>query len=84
MPVAHLDPLRICELGGPLALFLSRLLNLIMVAPSFRINVCNARHELDLLRAIIKEHKSFNEVHIKEADAELTWLHPGSQEYSKS
>lgn len=44
-----------------------------MVSKSkFRINVCNARHELDLLRDIINQN-GYKEVHIKDSEAEVMW-----------
>jgi len=39
--------------------------------------VCNARHELDLLKAIIAE-EGYKEVYLKGAKANVIWLFAGS------
>jgi hypothetical protein len=39
---------------------------------NFSINVCNARHELDLLKAIIAE-EGYKEVYLKDAKANVIW-----------
>ena len=45
--------------------------------PNFSINVCNARHELDLLKAIIAE-EGYKEVYLKDAKATVIWQFAGS------
>ncbi len=53
-----------------------------MVSKSqFKINICNARHELALLQDII-QHNQYQVEHIKDKPADLVWLFPGSKEYN--
>ena len=53
-----------------------------MVTKNFTVNVCNARHELDLLKAIITDN-NYTEVYIKDSKADMMWQHAASQDYSK-
>jgi hypothetical protein len=53
-----------------------------MVSKSeFKVNVCNARHELALLQDIISTNH-YQEVYIKDKQADLIWLFPGSKNYN--
>lgn len=48
------------------------------VKGKFTINVCDARSELSLLRAIIEDNQPlYSEQHLRGAKAGLTWLWPG-------
>ena len=44
-------------------------------ASKFAINICNARHELPLLQAII-DRDGYQTVHIKDAKANMHWQFP--------
>ena len=54
-----------------------------MVSKQFSINTCNARHELDLLKAICEQNKWQN-VEQKNAKADMFWQFSLYEQESKS